>query len=109
MRTTSNLRIVVYFFTRFRLPLFSLPTRGGPWDPIFDPPSPAQSCGGRPPFGVCRPHKARFIDFQYDVDGSARSRRLCPPHRRCRRLARQLHDHFPVGQPDLRRRGPVGR
>jgi hypothetical protein len=36
------------------------------------------------------------------------SRRLCPPHRRRRRLACQLHDHFPVGQPDLRRRGPRG-
>jgi hypothetical protein len=34
--------------------------------------------------------------------------RLCPPHRRRRRLARQLHDHFPVGQPNLRRRGPRG-
>ena len=33
------------------------------------------------------------------------NRGLRPPHRRRGRLARQLHDHFRVGQPDLRRHG----
>ncbi len=49
-------------------------------------------------------HPGVGIEGKYDVDG-LRSQAVAFARHHRGRLARQLHDHFRVGQPDLRRRG----